>query len=228
MELYECLGLVVFVNDKKRYMFQEVYHSRPSRIGEGIIKQLVLLFRQFDGDILKACKYWGHLLAAYSTITDRKFQRKNCYDSGLENFQKIFNDPTHGPPLVTDIFQQLTRSLNYIYIIDLDSGMFSIENYKLYRGTKLTWSFISLYFMLIKLPHLHYKHLKLWLADVQSLRRDELDNVLYSREYETAHLNFRAVEIQSHARRYITMKRELEPDVGRLYLLAKKRFERSV
>lgn len=230
-------GWLVFRYKGKYYVLYNWFDSYPSAMGYRIAAQLVTLVRSFHGDIRSACAHWGELLSTLKVGREHEVDfnddenerpRHPFSDSSVfMNIENALHDQTNPVPFLEEPSTTMmdvdswTRSyLEYVWEIDLDIGSLSLMEPPVDKISR-TWSMKSFYLMTMNGTNVN---LSLWVADAEPQEREneEEEELTYSNSLKVM---YSIVLFQALVRRYLAVKRALEPGTGVLYLVARKRFE---
>ena len=206
-------GYLVFCWKGRRVIIYNHYDSYPSCMGAQLFRQLATLLQRFQGDIKKACKHWGNLVAAlqltYSDNGDlHPFNQIHAFDNVEQAFLSTL-------PLCVCEDHELDVWIEFVWTIDLDESMFRMKAH----GGYAEWSFTEV--------HRGFAFNDMWVLEAEIAACSDADLTENTEKpFNKAVTSAAAVQIQASARRFLEVSRGLRPG-GILVKLAARRFHHA-
>lgn len=219
-------GWLVFIYKGKYYILWNNNDSYPRCMGKEIVEQIFELLKRFHGDLKLACDHWGNLLQQLKIAESEEIplgERHSFNDShSFHDIDGSFNDQSKSVWFLQKPFESITIEVDrifveYVWEINLDAG--SLAMWQPYSGDfKRTWPMKALFCtLLFSSDFIHW-----WVSDAESLEYPDDHHVRYSQAFMGQYC---ILLMQAHVRRFLAVRKALQPGTGLLYLAAKKRFE---
>eukprot|EP00597_Dinobryon_sp_UTEXLB2267_P017360 CAMPEP_0201112538 /NCGR_PEP_ID=MMETSP0812-20130820/77316_1 /ASSEMBLY_ACC=CAM_ASM_000668 /TAXON_ID=98059 /ORGANISM="Dinobryon sp., Strain UTEXLB2267" /LENGTH=307 /DNA_ID=CAMNT_0047375911 /DNA_START=60 /DNA_END=983 /DNA_ORIENTATION=+ len=186
-----------------------------------LMLQVLDLVKSKNGDIRMACEHWGTLLTLLTFTTYGSSANKlNAFEDAhaFEDIEQRLADNLHPVFVLQEVSSSITCYLNPIYVeycwvLNLDKASLIMSQPIYSIDIELEWSFKSLYLML-QVQNKYYLD-KLWVSEAKSLHSYKF-NMKFRLEYLV-------LLAQRQIRRFLAMRKALEPENGMLYKLAKRK-----